>query len=74
VLPQAAQGYQKDRDRIASTAQALRPPGVYGKSRTLSGGLCRVAEHIRRSFDLARAVWRRAEVSMISVSTHRSIR
>jgi len=55
VLPQAAQGYRKDRERISSTAQALRRHVASlsaARAATLSGGVVdAVVDHIRRSFD-----------------------
>jgi uncharacterized protein YyaL (SSP411 family) len=55
VLPQAAQGYRKDRGRISSTAQALRRHVASlsaARAATLSGGVVdAVVDHIRRSFD-----------------------
>ena len=55
VLPQAAQGYRKDRERIASTAQALRRHVAAlsaARAATLSGEVVEgVVDHIRRSFD-----------------------
>ena len=55
VLPQAAQGYRKDRERITSTAQALRRHVASvsaARAATLSGAVVEgVVDHIRRSFD-----------------------
>ena len=55
VLPQAAEGYRKDRERISSTAQALRRHVASlstARAATLSGGVVdAVVDHIRRSFD-----------------------
>ena len=57
VLPQVAQGYTKDRERVASTAQALRRHVAAvstGKAAALSGEVVQgVVDHIRRSFDSA---------------------
>ena len=55
VLPQVAQGYRKDRERVALTAQALRrhvAAASTGGAATLSGEVVQgVVDHIRRSFD-----------------------
>ena len=54
VLPQAAQGYRKDRERVASTAQALAATWLPSAARaaTLSGAVVdAVVDHIRRNFD-----------------------
>ena len=57
VLPEVAQGYRKDRERVASTAQALRRHVAAvstGGAATLSGEVVQgVVDHIRRSFDSA---------------------
>ncbi len=55
VLPQAAQGYRKDRERVSSTAQALRRHVASlstARAATLSGAVVdAVVDHIRRNFD-----------------------
>ncbi len=57
VVQQAAQGYRKDRDRVASTAQALRRRLAslsMGTAGTLSAGIIdQVIDNIRRDFDAA---------------------
>lgn len=57
VLPQAAQGYRTDRDRVASTAQALRrhvATATAGRAATVSAQVIQEAvDHIRRNFDSA---------------------
>jgi hypothetical protein len=57
VLPQAAQGFRNDRDRVASTAQALRrhvATATAGRAGTVSAQVIQDAVgHIRRNFDSA---------------------
>lgn len=57
VLPQAAQGYRTDRDRVAATAQALRrhvATATAARAGTVSARVIQNAvDHIRRNFDSA---------------------
>ena len=57
ILPQAAQGYRKDRERVAFTAQALRrqvAAASAGRAGALSAGIVQATvDDIRRNFDAA---------------------